>query len=191
MDQSPKIAKPRQLPREAIYREGWFIGHVRVEAIRPTESGKAIDVLLLETLAHRTFVSISLDDLKPLAGQRWTCTNNSEFSGDSEDYMYATMLWSIDFREYIVEGAISYAKTLDLDVRSSKRVYAILDKIEELESEYFKRLPERHPPPPPEPIRAKKVTDPEITKVFDFDIFEEDGIFFRYENGYRKAIKLL
>ncbi len=33
------------------------------------------------------------------------------------------------------------------------------------------------------PSRAKKVTDPEITKNFDFDIFEEEGRVFRYLNG--------
>jgi len=53
-----------------------------------------------------------------------------------------------------------------------------------------KQLPPCPPEPPPEPIRAKKVTDPEITKNFDFDIFEEDGRIFRYINGYRQTVPL-
>ena len=184
------MSETRQLPCQAIYREGWFIGLVRVENIRSTPSGTAIDVVLLERLAHRVFVSISLEDLKPLIGQKWTCTNNSKFSGKIRDNMSATWLWNIDFRDFILEGAKSFSRTLDLDVRSSKRFYAILDRIEELESEYFKRLPKRPSPPPPEPILAKKVTDPDITNNFDFDIFEENGTVFRYINGYRETIRL-
>ncbi len=104
--------------------------------------------------------------------------------------MSATWLWNIDFREFVLEGARSFSRTLDLDVRSSERFYAILDRIEELDSEYFKRLPKPPPPPPPKPIRAKKVTDPNIIKGFDFYIFEEDGKIFRYINGYRKTMHL-
>jgi hypothetical protein len=99
MQQSPESPKPRQLQCEGIYREGWFIGRVRVEAIRPTESGTAVDVVPLETLVHRVFVNVSLDDLKPVAGQRWTCTNNSRFTGRIDDRMSAMWLWNIDFRE--------------------------------------------------------------------------------------------
>lgn len=190
MNDNPEIPKPRHLPCEAIYREGWFIGRVRVEAIRPIDSGTAIDVVLLETLAHRVFVSISLDDLKPLVGQQWTCTNNYRFLGKIDDRMSAMWLWNIDFRENIVEGAINFSRNLSFDVRSSKRFYAILDKIEEIDSERMKNLPSAPPDPPPEPIRAKKITDPAITKDFDFDIFEEDGKVFRYINGYRKTIHL-
>lgn len=185
MTEDIDIRKPRQLPCEAIYREGWFIGRVRVEAIRPTESGTALDVVLLEVLAHRVFVSIALEDLKPLPGQGWTCSNNSPFSEKIRDQMHAVWLWNIDFRESILNGAIKFSRSLNLDIRSSKRFYAILDKIEEIDSEWVKRLPSRPPEPPPEPIRAKKVTDPEITKNFDIDIFEEDGEIFRYLNGYR------
>ena len=190
MQKLPNLSETRRLPCEAIYREGWFIGLVRVEDIRSTPSGTAIDIVLLERLAHRVFVSISLEDLKPLIGQKWTCTNNSKFSGKIRDNMSATWLWNIDFRDFILEGAKSFSRTLDLDVRSSKRFYAILDRIEELDSEYLKRLPKPPPPPPPEPIRAKKVTDPNIIKGFDFDIFEEDGKIFRYINGYRKTMHL-
>jgi hypothetical protein len=183
---SPEVLKTRHLPCEAIYREGWFIGRVRVEAIRPTESGTDLDVVLLEVLAHRVFVSIALEDLKPLPGQSWTCSNDSPFSDKIRDQMNAVCLWNIDFREFILDGAIKFSRSLSLDIRSSKRFYAILDRIEELDSEWVKLLPRRPPEPPPEPIRAKKVTDPEITKSFDFDIFEEDGKIFRYINGYRK-----
>lgn len=190
MQQSPEIPKPRQLPCEAIYREGWFIGRVRVEAIRPTESGTALDVVLLEVLAHRVFVSISLEDLKPLPGQSWTCSNDSPFSDKIRDQMHAVWLWNIDLREFILDGAIKFSRSLNLDIRSSKRFYAILDRIEKLESEWVKLLPRRPPEPSPEPIRAKKVNDPEITKNFDFDIFEEDGKIFRYINGYRKTMHL-
>jgi hypothetical protein len=35
------------------------------------------------------------------------------------------------------------------------------------------------------------VTDPEIAKNLDFDIFEEDGEYFRYINGYSKTMHLL
>jgi hypothetical protein len=188
MQQNPEIPKPRQLPCEAIYREGWFIGRVRVEAFRPTESGTALDVVLLEVLAHRAFVSISLEDLKPLPGQGWTCSNDSPFSEKIRDQMHAVWLWNIDFREFILEGATNFSRSLNLDIRSSKRFYAILDGIEELDSEWVKQLPSRPPETPPEPIRAKKITDPEISKQFDFDIFEEDGEHFRYINGYRKTI---
>jgi hypothetical protein len=188
MQQSPEIPKPRQLPCEAIYREGWFIGRVRVEAIRSTESGTALDVVLLEILAHRVFVSILLEDLKPLPGQSWTCSNDSPFSKKIKDQMHAVWLWNIDFRESILDGAIKFSRSLNLDIRSSKRFYAILDQIKELDSEWVKQLPPRPPESPPEPIRAKKVTDPEMTKNFDFDIFEEDGNVFRYINGYRKKI---
>ena len=191
MNQSPEIPKARRLPCEAIYREGWFIGVVCVEDIRSTPSGTAVDVVLLERLAHRTFVSISLEDLKPLVGQRWTCTNNSKFSGEIRDSMSATWLWNIDFRECILKGTLSFSKTLETDMRSSKRFYDILDQIAELQSDWVKRLPKRPPEPPPEPIRAKKVTDSEILKQFDFDIFEEDWRYFRYINGYRQTIHLL
>ncbi len=187
---SPEILKTRHLPCEAIYREGWFIGRVRVEAIRPTESGMALDLVLLEVLAHRVFVSISLEDLKPLPGQSWTCSNDSPFSDKIRDQMHAVWLWSINFKEFILDGAIKFSKSLNLDIRSSKRFYAILDRIEKLESEWVKLLPRRAQYPPPETIRAKKLTDPAITKNFDFDIFEEDGKIFRYINGYRKTMHL-
>jgi hypothetical protein len=39
------------------------------------------------------------------------------------------------------------------------------------------------------PSRAKKVTDPEINKKFDFDIFEEEGRVFRYLNGDGNAMR--
>ena len=187
---SSEVLKTRHLPCEAIYLEGWFIGRVRVEAIRPTESGTALDLVLLEVLAHRVFVSISLEDLKPLPGQSWTCSNDSPFSEKIRDQMHATWLWNIDFRESILDGATKFSRGLNLDIRSSNRFYAILDRIEELDSEWVKQLPRRPPEPPPEPIRAKKVTDPELTKNFDFDIFEEDGKVFRYIDGYRKTMHL-
>jgi hypothetical protein len=190
MVHSPEVLKTRQLPCEAIYREGWFTGRVRVEAIRPTESGTALDVVLLEVLAHRAFVSISLEDLKPLPGQGWTCSNDSPFSEKIRDQMHATCLWNIDFREFILDGATKFSRSLNLDIRSSKRFTAILDQIKELNSEWVKRLPPRPPEPPPEPIRAKKVTDLDITKQFDFDIFEEDGEYFRYINDYRQTLRL-
>ena len=144
--------------------------------------------MLLEVLAHRVFVSISLEDLKPLPGQGWTCSNDSPFSDKIRDQMNAVWLWNIDFREFILDGAIKLSRSLNLDIRSSKRFYAILDRIAELDSEWVKQLPSRPPETPPEPIRAKKITDLEISKQFDFDIFEEDGEHFRYINGYRKTI---
>ena len=185
---SSEVLKTRHLPCEAIYLEGWFIGRVRVEAIRPTESGTALDLVLLEVLAHRVFVSISLEDLKPLPGQSWTCSNDSPFSDKIRDQMHAVWLWNIDFRESILDGATKFSRSLNLDIRSSKRFSAILDRIAELDSEWVKQLPSRPPETPPEPIRAKKITDPEISKQFDFDIFEEDGEYFRYINGYKKTI---
>ena len=188
MQQNPEILKTRHLPCEAIYREGWFIGRVRVEAIRPTESGTALDLVLLEVLAHRVFVSIAVEDLKPLPGQSWTCSNDSPFSDKIRDQMHAVWLWNIDFRESILDGATKFSRSLNLDIRSSKRFSAILDRIAELDSEWVKQLPSRPPETPPEPIRAKKITDPEISKQFDFDIFEEDGEYFRYISGYRKTI---
>ena len=76
---SPETPKPRQLPCEAIYREGRFIGRVQVEAIRPTETGTAVDMVLLETLANWVCVPIAIEDLEPVVGQRWTSTNNCRF----------------------------------------------------------------------------------------------------------------
>ena len=102
--------------------------------------------------------------------------------------MHAVWLWNIDFREFILEGTTNFSRSLNLDIRSSKRFSAILDRIAELDSEWVKQLPSHPPETPPEPIRAKKITDPEISKQFDFDIFEEDGEYFRYINGYRKTI---
>ena len=193
MNDNPRIHKPPQLPCEAIYREGWFIGRVRVESVRPIDSGTAVDVVLLETLAHRVFVYVSLEDLKPVVGQRWTCTNNSRFTGRIDDMMSGMWLWNIDFREFILEDIICFSKKLNSDLRSEKRFSAIINRIERTDfrrqftkaREYFKNRPRYR-----KPIRAKKVTDPEITKNFDFDIFEEDGKIFRYINGYRKTMHL-
>ena len=190
---SPETPKPRQLPCEAIYREGRFIGRVRVEAIRPTETGTAVDMVLLETLANWVCVPIALEDLKPVVGQRWTSTNNCRFRERIDDMMSALIIWHIDFREFILEDIDSFSKKLNSDLRSQKRFSAIVDRIERTDfrrqfmeaREYFKNRRRYR-----KPIRAKKITNPEITKNFDFDIFEEDGKIFRYINGYRKTMHL-
>jgi hypothetical protein len=194
MPQTSETHKPRQLPCDGIYREGWFMGIVRVEAIRSTMSGMEVDVLLLERLAHRVFISIPLDDLRPIVGQRWTCTDDSKFSGYIGDSLSATWLWNIDFREFILEDIISFTKKLNSDMRSESRFSAIINRIERTtHKKQFMESRERSKMRPRyrKPIRAKKVTDPNIIKGFDFDIFEEDGKIFRYMNGYRKTMHLL
>lgn len=190
MFQNTPIRKERQLPCKALYREGQLIAMVRIEAIRSTSEGTAIDLCLVEKFAHRTFVSISLDELKPSIGQRWTCSSSAPIPLQIPDQLSEPWSgWNINFNEFILDDLVSYAKQLTFDLRSPECFHAILKRIQKTHLEYqTSEAPRRPEEPLPEPIRAKKVTDPEISKEFDFDIFEEDGEYFRYINGYRKII---
>ena len=193
MFQNTPIRKERQLPCKALYREGPLIAMVRVEAIRSTSEGTAIDLCLVEIFAHRTFVSSSLDELKPFIGQRWTCSSSAPIPLPIPDQLSEPWSgWNINFNEFILDDLVSYAKELNFNLTSPERFHAILKRIQKNQLEYQTNEALRRPEePPPEPIRAKKVTDPEILKQFDFDIFEEDGEYFRYINGYRKTMHLL
>ena len=190
MKHSPDIPRPRKLPCEALYREGQLIAMVRIEAIRSTSEGTGIDLCLVEKFAHRTFVSSSLDELKPSIGQRWTCSSSAPIPLPIPDQLSEPWSgWNINFNKFILDDIVSYAKQLTFDLRSPERFHAILKRIQKTHLEYqTSEAPRRPEEPPPEPIRAKKVTDPEISKEFDFDIFEEDGEYFRYINGYRTKI---
>lgn len=193
MFQNTPIRKERQLPCKALYREGQLIAMVRVEAIRATSEGTAIDLCLVEKFAHRTFVSTSIDELKPSIGQRWTCSSSAPTPLKIRDQLSEPWSgWNIDFNKFIPDDLVSYAKELTSDLRSPERFDAILKRIQKIHLEYQTNEDRgRTEEPLPEPIRAKKVTDLEILKQFDFDIFEEDGEYFRYINGYRKIMHLL
>jgi len=190
MFQTTPIRKERQLPCEALYREGQLIAMVRVEAIRATSEGTSIDLCLVEKFAHRTFVSTSIDELKPSIGQRWTCSSPAPIPLQIPDQLSEPWSgWNLDFNKFVLDNLVSYAKELTSDLRSPERFHAILKRIKKTHLEIqTSEAPSRPQEPPPEPIRAKKVTDLEITKQFDFDIFEEDGEYFKYINGYRKTI---
>ena len=178
------------MPCKALYREGQLIAMVRVEAIRATSEGTAIDLCLVEKIAHRTFVSTSIDELKPSIGQRWTCFSSAPIPLQIPYQLSEPWSgWNINFNEFILDDIVSYAKQLVFDLTSPERFHAILKRIQKTHLEYQTcEAPSRAEEYLPEPIRAKKVTDPEISKEFDFDIFEEDGEYFRYINGYRKTI---
>ena len=192
MLQTTPIRKERQLPCEALYREGPLIAMVRVEAIRSTPNGTGIDICLVEKFAHRTIVSTSIDELKPSIGQRWTCSSSAPTPLQIPDQLSEPWSgWNIDFNKFILDDLVSYAKQLNFDLRSPERFHAILRRIQKTHLEYqTSEAPRRPEEPPPEPIRAKKITDLEISKGFDFDVFEEDGEYFRYINGYRKTVHL-
>ena len=183
---------PRKLPCEALYREGQLIAMVRVEAIRATSEGTAIDLCLVEKFAHRTFVSTSIDELKPSIGQRWTSSSSAPTPLKIQDQLSEPWSgWNINFNEFILDDLVSYAKELTSDLRSPERFHAILKRIKKTHLEIQTSEARcRRQEPPPEPIRAKKITDPEIIKGLNFDVFEEDGEIFRYINGYRKAMRL-
>ena len=153
----------------------------------------AIDLCLVEKFANRTFVSISLDELKPFIGQRWTCSSSAPIPLQISDQLSEPWSsWNINFNAFILDDIVSYAKQLTFDLRSPERFHAILKRIQTTHLEYqTSEAPRRPEEPLPEPIRAKKVTDPEILKQFDFDVFGEDGEYFRYVNGYRKTMHLL
>ena len=192
MFQTTPIRKERQLPCDALYREGQLIAMVRVEAIRATSEGTAIDLCLVEKFAHRTFVSTSIDELKPSIGQRWTCSSSAPTPLKIRDQLSEPWSgWNIDFNKFILDDLVSYAKELTSDLRSPERFDAILKRIQKIHLEYQTNEDRgRTEEPLPEPIRAKKITDPEIIKGLNFDVFEEDGKIFRYINGYRKAMRL-
>ena len=136
------------------------------------------------------FYTISLDELKPFIGQRWTCSSFAPIPLQIPDQLSEPWSgWNINFNRFILDDIVSYAKQLTFDLRSPERFHAILKRIQKTQLEYQTNEALRRPEePPPKPIRAKKVTDPEILKQFDFDIFEEDGEYFRYINGYRETI---
>ena len=137
MKRSPKILEPRQLPCKALYREGQLIAMVRVEAIRATSEGTAIDLCLIEKFAHITFVAISLDELKPSIGQRWTCTSSAPIPLQIPDQLSEPWSgWNINFNRFILDDIISYAKQLTFDLRSPERFEAILKRIQKTHLEY-------------------------------------------------------
>ena len=184
MFQNTPIHKERQLPCKALYREGPLIAMVRVEAIRATSEGTAIDLCLVEKFAHRTYVSTSIDELKPSIGQRWTCSSSAPTPLKIRDQLSEPWSgWNIDFNKFILDDLVSYAKELTSDLRSPERFHAILKRIKKSHLEIqTSEAPSRPQEPPPEPIRAKKITDPKILKQFDFDL--------PTKISYRKEINL-
>ena len=139
------------------------------------------------------FYTISLDELKPFIGQRWTCSSFAPIPLQIPDQLSEPWSgWNINFNEFILDDLVSYAKELNFDFRSPECFHAILKRIQKTQLEYqIREAPSRPQEPPPEPIRAKKVTVPEIINGLKLDIFEEDGKIFRYINGYRKSMHLL